>query len=90
MLAAARAAGSEDMGMLTQIYEVSTAAEAAAISAMGVHHIGVLVGDGSDPWVMAQADLDRAVGFVAGTDNDTTNLALVAAARRATLSAAIA
>jgi Trk K+ transport system NAD-binding subunit len=43
---------------------------------------GVLVGDGSDPWVMAQADLDRAVGFVAGTDNDTTNLSLAAAARR--------
>jgi voltage-gated potassium channel len=43
----------------------------------------VLVGDGSDPWIMAQADLDRAVGFVAGTDNDTTNLSLVAAARRA-------
>ena len=43
----------------------------------------LLVGDGSDPWVMAQADLDRAVGFVAGTDNDTTNLSLVAAARRA-------
>lgn len=44
---------------------------------------GLLVGDGSDPWVMAQVDLDRAVGFVAGTDNDTTNLSLVAAARRA-------
>jgi voltage-gated potassium channel len=42
----------------------------------------VLVGDASDPWVMAQADLDRAVGLVAGTDNDTTNLSLVAAARR--------
>jgi Trk K+ transport system NAD-binding subunit len=39
-------------------------------------------GDGSDPWVLAQADLDRAVGLVAGTDNDTTNLSLVAAARR--------
>ena len=39
----------------------------------------LLVGDGSDPWVLAQADLDRAVGFVAGTDNDTTNLSLVAA-----------
>jgi phosphoribosylanthranilate isomerase len=35
--------------MLTQIYEVSTTAEAAAISAMGVDHIGVLVGDGSFP-----------------------------------------
>jgi voltage-gated potassium channel len=44
--------------------------------------VDVLVGDGSDPWVMAQADLDTAVGFVAGTDNDTTNLSLVAAARR--------
>jgi Trk K+ transport system NAD-binding subunit len=44
---------------------------------------GLLRGDGCDPWVMAQADLDRAVGFVAGTDNDTTNLSLVAAARRA-------
>jgi voltage-gated potassium channel len=44
---------------------------------------GLLLGDGSDPWVMAQADLDRAVGFVAGTDNDTTNLSLAAAARRA-------
>jgi voltage-gated potassium channel len=32
--------------------------------------------------VMAQADLDSAVGLVAGTDNDTTNLSLVAAARR--------
>ena len=33
--------------------------------------------------MLAQADLDHAVGFVAGTDNDTTNLSLVAAARRA-------
>jgi voltage-gated potassium channel len=44
--------------------------------------VDLLVGDGSDPWVLAQADLDRAVGLVAGTDNDTTNLSLVAAARR--------
>jgi phosphoribosylanthranilate isomerase len=35
--------------MLTQIYEVSTPAEAAAISAIGVDHIGVLVGDGRFP-----------------------------------------
>jgi voltage-gated potassium channel len=47
-----------------------------------VDDAGLLIGDGSDPWVMAQADLDRAVGLVAGTDNDTTNLSLVAAARR--------
>jgi voltage-gated potassium channel len=50
--------------------------------ATDVEGADLLVGDGSDPWVMAQADLDRAVGLVAGTDNDTTNLSLVAAARR--------
>jgi Trk K+ transport system NAD-binding subunit len=48
----------------------------------GVEDHDVVVGDGSDPWVLAQVDLDRAVGFVAGTDNDTTNLSLVAAAKR--------
>ncbi|GIJ59559.1 potassium channel family protein [Virgisporangium aurantiacum] len=42
----------------------------------------VVVGDGSDPEVMARAHLESAVGFVAGTDNDTTNLSLIAAARR--------
>jgi phosphoribosylanthranilate isomerase len=35
--------------MLTQIYEVSSAEEADAISAMGVDHVGVLVGDGTFP-----------------------------------------
>jgi Trk K+ transport system NAD-binding subunit len=43
---------------------------------------GAVVGDGSDPEVMARANLEEAVGFVAGTDNDTTNLSLIAAARR--------
>ena len=38
-------------------------------------------GDGSEPGVAAQADLRHAAGFVAGTDNDTTNLSLVAAGR---------
>jgi len=42
----------------------------------------IVVGDGSDPEVMAKVDLESAVGFVAGTDNDTTNLSLIAAARR--------
>jgi Trk K+ transport system NAD-binding subunit len=42
----------------------------------------IVVGDGSEPDVMASADLEHAVGFVAGTDNDTTNLSLIAAARR--------
>ena len=35
--------------MIIQIYEVTTAAEARALGAMGVDHIGVLVGDGSSP-----------------------------------------
>jgi Trk K+ transport system NAD-binding subunit len=43
---------------------------------------GIIAGDASDPAVIARADLHRAVGLVAGTDNDTTNLSLIAAARR--------
>ena len=35
--------------MLTQIYEVSTASEAEAISGLGIDHVGVLVGNGSFP-----------------------------------------
>lgn len=35
--------------MLTQIYEVSSPDEAAAITAIGIDHIGVLVGDGRFP-----------------------------------------
>lgn len=35
--------------MLTQIYEISSPEEAAAISALGVDHVGVLVGDGQFP-----------------------------------------
>ena len=35
--------------MIVQIYEVTTPAEAQALGAMGVDHIGVLVGDGSFP-----------------------------------------
>jgi phosphoribosylanthranilate isomerase len=35
--------------MLTQIYEVSTAQDADANSAIGVDHVGVLVGDGAFP-----------------------------------------
>jgi Trk K+ transport system NAD-binding subunit len=42
----------------------------------------IVVGHESDPAVMARADLGRAVGFVAGTDNDVTNMSLVAGARR--------
>src|ERR1700732_2535401 len=35
--------------MLVQIYEVSSPEEARALGAIGVDHIGVLVGDGSFP-----------------------------------------
>jgi len=42
-----------------------------------------IVGLGEDPDVLAAAGIERAAGFVAGTDNDTTNLSLVAAARSA-------
>src|SRR4051795_8251653 len=42
-----------------------------------------IVGLGEDPEVLAAAGIERAAGFVAGTDNDTTNLSLVAAARSA-------
>src|SRR3954467_8283328 len=37
------------MPMLTQIYEIASPEEAAAISIIGVDHIGVLVGDGQFP-----------------------------------------
>jgi len=42
----------------------------------------LVVGHESDPEVMAGVDLASAVGFVAGTDNDRTNLSLAAGARR--------
>jgi len=43
---------------------------------------GQVVGDASDPGVLALARLADAVGLVAGTDNDTTNLSMLANARR--------
>jgi Trk K+ transport system NAD-binding subunit len=48
----------------------------------GAPEPGVIVGDASEPGVLAQADLPSAVGLVAGTDNDTTNLSMLATARR--------
>jgi phosphoribosylanthranilate isomerase len=35
--------------MLIQVYEISTPAEARAISAIGIDHVGILVGDGEFP-----------------------------------------
>jgi voltage-gated potassium channel len=43
---------------------------------------GVVVGDGFEPAVLERAGVATAAGFVAGTDNDTSNLSLIAAARR--------
>jgi voltage-gated potassium channel len=42
----------------------------------------VVVADSSAPGVLTSADLVGAVGFVAATNNDTTNLSLVASARK--------
>jgi len=42
----------------------------------------LIVGDPSEPEVLARADLASAVGLVAGTDDDTTNLSMLATARR--------
>jgi Trk K+ transport system NAD-binding subunit len=42
----------------------------------------VVAGDGFEADVLERAGTSRAVAFVAGTDNDTTNLSLVVAARR--------
>jgi phosphoribosylanthranilate isomerase len=50
--------------MLTQIYEISTAEEASAISAIGVDHVGVLVGNGQFPReipVSAAAEIGLAI-----------------------------
>ncbi|MDQ3029263.1 MAG: potassium channel family protein [Actinomycetota bacterium] len=44
--------------------------------------VRVVRGDGSAPEVLQQAGLAGAVAFVSGTQNDTTNLSLAAAARR--------
>ncbi|SDO13464.1 TrkA family potassium uptake protein [Geodermatophilus sp. DSM 45219] len=43
----------------------------------------VVVAGGFEPGVLEAVALEDAVGFVAGTDNDITNLSLVKAARRA-------
>ncbi|MBD0322843.1 MAG: NAD-binding protein [Aldersonia sp.] len=47
------------------------------------HHPDAIIGYGFERGVLARAGIQRAVGFVAGTDNDTANLSLIAAARHA-------
>jgi voltage-gated potassium channel len=41
-----------------------------------------VTGDASEPGILSRAGIEDAVAFIAGTDNDTTNLSLLAAARR--------
>jgi Trk K+ transport system NAD-binding subunit len=43
---------------------------------------GVIGGRGTDAAVLAQAGIEEAAGIVAGTDNDTANLAIAIAARQ--------
>ena len=43
---------------------------------------GVIVGDASEPAVLARAELEAAAGVLAGTDDDMTNLSMLATARR--------
>lgn len=45
--------------------------------------IDTVAGSPTDPDVLRRADLRTCVGFAAATDNDTTNLSLIVAARRA-------
>jgi phosphoribosylanthranilate isomerase len=59
--------------MLTQIYEVSTPAEASAISAIGVDHIGVLVGNGEFP---RELPVEAAAKVAAGIGPPSTFSAL--------------
>jgi phosphoribosylanthranilate isomerase len=49
--------------MIVQIYEVTTPEEAGALCAMGVDHIGVLVGDGSFP---REQTIDKALEIFRG------------------------
>jgi voltage-gated potassium channel len=44
---------------------------------------GIIVGYGTEPEILAQAQPETAVGFIAATDNDTANLSMIAAARSA-------
>jgi Trk K+ transport system NAD-binding subunit len=63
--------------------EAGTAADEAGTDPADVRAgLTFVTGDASDPRVIADARLDDAVGFVAGTNNDTTNLSLVAVARK--------
>ena len=62
--------------------EVSVVEQDPALADLArAHGIEVVQGDGTDATVLRWADPAGAVGLVAGTDNDTTNLSLADAAR---------
>src|ERR1700728_4978507 len=50
--------------MLTQIYEVTTPEVARSIAAIGVDHIGVLVGDGRFPRELSVKDAARVAAAI--------------------------
>jgi phosphoribosylanthranilate isomerase len=59
--------------MLTQIYEVTSPEEAAALSALGVEHVGVLVGEGTFP---REHSIARAGEIFAGLHSGAKGCAL--------------
>jgi voltage-gated potassium channel len=60
-------------GLDVTIIEPTAAAESQPV---------LIAGSGYEPDVLRRAGIEHAAGFVAGTDNDTTNLSSIAAARR--------
>jgi phosphoribosylanthranilate isomerase len=63
--------------MIVQIYEVTTPAEARALSAMEVDHVGVLVGDGAFPREVSP-DAARTIFAVLPTERKRVALSLSA------------
>jgi voltage-gated potassium channel len=54
----------------------------AGLEAARADGVDLVEGDGSDPDVLESARLDEAVGLVAGTSDDATNLSMIATARQ--------
>jgi phosphoribosylanthranilate isomerase len=59
--------------MFTQIYETSTPPQAAALSDLGVDHIGILIGDGSFP---RELPLETAASVLAAIKRPSRSVAL--------------
>src|SRR5271165_2460735 len=72
--------------MLVQIYEVQTPAEAVALAALGVDHIGVLVGDGAFPRELPAA---RVAAIFAALPPGAKRVALSLSADRAEIARVI-